>query len=105
VVCHIDHESDNRKQPRTRWHNHVCPLQVFLLGGSWKGGRGGKTGEILSDGVWQLLSGVSATSILTADPQGVYRADNHGWFFGWSNEEGAIRPPLNQRWQCRLPTR
>ena len=23
--------------------------------------------------------------MLTADNQGLFRADNHGWFFGWTN--------------------
>jgi galactose oxidase len=63
-------------------------VQIFLLGGSWSGGRGGKNGELLVGGTWTNLTGVLATSILTADPKGVYRADNHGWFFSWSNGEG-----------------
>ena len=53
---------------------------VFTLGGSWNGGEGGKNGEIwTAAGGWRLLPGVSATPMLTADPQGVYRSDNHMW--------------------------
>ncbi|MDQ1732660.1 MAG: galactose oxidase [Pseudonocardiales bacterium] len=57
--------------------------QVFTLGGSWNGGVGGRNGEIFNpNGTWALLKNVQATSILTTnDPQGVYREDNHGWFF------------------------
>lgn len=54
---------------------------VFTLGGSWSGGQGGKSGEVWSPATntWRLLSGVPATPFLTADPQGVYRSDNHMW--------------------------
>jgi galactose oxidase len=59
--------------------------QVLTLGGSWAGGIGGKNGEIYTanggTGSWQLLPGVLASAILTADPGGVYRADNHPWLF------------------------
>jgi galactose oxidase len=59
--------------------------RVFTLGGSWSGGQGGKDGEVWSAGAgWQLLPGVPVAPMLTADPQGVYRADNHGWFFATS---------------------
>jgi Domain of unknown function (DUF1929)/F5/8 type C domain/Concanavalin A-like lectin/glucanases superfamily/Fibronectin type III domain len=55
--------------------------QVFLLGGSWSGALGGKLGEVWSpSGGWRELTNVPATPIYTADPRGVYRADNHGWF-------------------------
>jgi galactose oxidase len=56
--------------------------QVFTLGGSWSGGRGGKNGEVYTpDGTWRLLPNVTADSMLTADPAGIFRSDNHGWFF------------------------
>jgi galactose oxidase len=54
---------------------------VFTLGGSWSGGRGGKSGEVWTNGTWRLLSGVSATPITGPDPAGVYRGDNHLWLF------------------------
>jgi hypothetical protein len=88
---------DRAATGQSYWLEHTSAVQVFLLGGSWSGLRGGKNGEILSNGAWSLLSGVVADVILTDDPYGVYRADNHGWFFGWSNGEGASRTAL---WLC-----
>jgi galactose oxidase len=59
--------------------------RVFAIGGSWKGGRGGKNGEVWSASTgWRTLPGALVAPMLTADRQGVYRADNHGWLFGWS---------------------
>ena len=58
--------------------------RIFIIGGSWSGGLGGKNGEVLDAAgtSWTLLPGCDATPILTADVQSVYRADNHGWLFG-----------------------
>ncbi|MBF6557702.1 MAG: discoidin domain-containing protein [Acidimicrobiales bacterium] len=65
--------------------------QAFTLGGSWSGPIGGKVGEIWSPtGSWRELPNVPATPIYTADAQGTYRADNHGWFIATS---GGERPP------------
>lgn len=62
--------------------------QVLTLGGSWYDGAGNKNGEIFTPGgttgSWQTLPGVVATNILTADPAGVYRSDNHAWLFAQS---------------------
>jgi galactose oxidase len=59
--------------------------QVLTLGGSWYDSAGDKNGELFTPsgttGSWQELPGVLATNILTADPAGVYRADNHAWLF------------------------
>ena len=59
--------------------------QVLTLGGSWYDGAGDKNGELFTpsgaSGSWQKLPGVLATNILTADPGGVWRADNHVWLF------------------------
>jgi galactose oxidase len=59
--------------------------QVLTLGGSWHDSAGSKDGELFTPnggtGGWQELPGVLASSILTADPAGVYRADNHAWLF------------------------
>jgi galactose oxidase len=59
--------------------------QVLTLGGSWYDSAGNKNGEIFTPsgttGSWQKLPGVLATNILTADPAGVFRADNHAWLF------------------------
>ena len=66
--------------------------RVFTLGGSWYDSAGNKNGEIFtpsgSTGSWAKLTGVPATPILTADPAGIYRADNHAWLFGVSG--GAV---------------
>ena len=60
--------------------------QVFTIGGSWSGGHGGKTGELwTSGGGWTLLTGVPETPVVGADPQGVYRGDNHLWLFASSD--------------------
>ncbi len=59
--------------------------QVFVLGGSWSGAVGGKLGEIWSPTAnWRELPDVPATPIYTADDEGAYRADNHGWFIATS---------------------
>ena len=63
-----------------------------MLGGSWSGGTSDKNAEMFDPAgdKWSLLPGIPATSIYTNDPAGKYRADNHGWFFGWSGGKGAI---------------
>ncbi|KAI4161490.1 MAG: hypothetical protein LQ342_004893 [Letrouitia transgressa] len=59
--------------------------RIFTIGGSWSGGQGNKNGEVYSpsSNSWSLLSGCPVAPMLTADSAGVYRADNHGWLFGW----------------------
>ena len=63
--------------------------QVLTLGGSWYDSAGNKNGEIFTPsgttGSWRKLPGVLATNILTADPAGVFRADNHAWLFAQAN--------------------
>ena len=63
--------------------------QVLTLGGSWYDSAGQKNGEIFTasgtTGSWKELPGVLASKILTADPAGVYRADNHVWMFAQAN--------------------
>ena len=63
----------------------VSTGNTFTIGASWSGGQGGKNGELYtaSSNSWGLLSGTPVAPMLTADAQGVYRADNHGWLFGW----------------------
>ncbi|MBC6446998.1 discoidin domain-containing protein [Actinokineospora xionganensis] len=60
--------------------------EAFIVGGSWSGGEGGKTAEVYSPGrnTWRLLSGVPAEPLATADNKGLFRSDNHGWFFAVS---------------------
>ncbi len=61
--------------------------QAFVLGGSWSGATGGKLGEVFSTSAgWRELTSVPANPIYTADAQGVYRADNHGWFIATSGD-------------------
>ncbi len=57
--------------------------QVFVIGGSYSGGTGDKTGEVYSsaDNTWKLLPGADVAPILTNDLQGIYRADNHAWLW------------------------
>ncbi|MET4093097.1 galactose oxidase-like domain-containing protein, partial [Arthrobacter sp. UYCu712] len=56
--------------------------EVFTIGGSFSGGIGNKNGEIWSAaGGWRTLSNVPVDNILTADPRGGYRSDNHAWLF------------------------
>jgi galactose oxidase len=61
--------------------------RIFTIGGSWSGGEGGKNGEIYNpkSNAWSLLPGCPEAPMLTADSQGIYRADNHGWLFGWKD--------------------
>ncbi|MGW7457320.1 discoidin domain-containing protein [Streptomyces sp. NPDC054797] len=60
--------------------------EAFVLGGSWSGTAGDKTGEVWSPGArtWRRLPGVPASPALTADPAGPYRADNHMWLHATS---------------------
>lgn len=61
--------------------------KIFTIGGSWSGGQGGKNGEYYVPGTntWFKLPGATVAQMLTADNQGVYRADNHAWLFNWKN--------------------
>ena len=59
---------------------------VLTLGGSWAGASGGKHAEIWMPSTgWNLLSGVQVDSMLTSDPVGVYRSDNHMWLIPAGN--------------------
>ncbi|CAH0384391.1 unnamed protein product [Bemisia tabaci] len=59
--------------------------RIFVIGGSWNGGVGNKNGEIYDPNTnrWSLLPGCPVQPMVTADKQGTYRGDNHGWLFGW----------------------
>ncbi|MGY1807681.1 discoidin domain-containing protein [Blastococcus sp. SYSU D00669] len=60
--------------------------RVFTIGGSWFDTAQHKHGEVWTPssttGSWRRLPNVLVDGILTADPAGVYRADNHAWVFG-----------------------
>ncbi|KAF4332042.1 galactose oxidase [Fusarium beomiforme] len=59
--------------------------RVFTIGGSWSGPHGGKNGEIYDPRAktWTYLPKALVAPMLTKDKAGVYKADNHGWLFGW----------------------
>ena len=61
--------------------------EIFTIGGSFSGGQSYKEAEVFSHdtNAWRLMSGCPVQPMLTADAAGIYRADNHGWLFGWSN--------------------
>ncbi|SEB97962.1 discoidin domain-containing protein [Streptomyces sp. TLI_105] len=60
--------------------------EAFVLGGSWSGATGDKSGEVWSPETrtWRKLPGVPAAQAMTADPRGPYRADNHMWLYATS---------------------
>lgn len=62
---------------------------VFVLGGSWNGGEGGKSGETwVGSAGWQENTDVladPAVNDVTNDAAGIYRSDNHMWLFADSN--------------------
>jgi galactose oxidase len=62
--------------------------RVFTLGGSWSEGKeaaGDKDGEVWSPTAGStLLPDAPVGPILTNDPDGRYRADNHPWLFAWT---------------------
>lgn len=75
--------------------------RIFTIGGSWSGGVGGKNGEIYDpkSNSWNVLGGCPVAPMLTADQQGVYRQDNHGWLFGW--KQGSVfqaGPSMAMNW-------
>lgn len=77
--------------------------RTFVIGGSWSGGQGGKNGEVYNPatGAWTRLPRALVGPMLTRDAQGVYRADNHGWLFGW--KDGCVfqaGPSVAMNWYC-----
>jgi galactose oxidase len=64
--------------------------RIFIIGGSWSGGTGGKNGEIYNptSNANSLLPGCPVAPMLTADQAGIYRQDNHGMLFGW--KQGSV---------------
>lgn len=75
--------------------------KVFTIGGAFSGELKGKNGEIYdpSTDTWTGLPGADVTPILTDDPEGVFRADNHAWLVGWKN--GSVfqaGPSKDQHW-------
>jgi galactose oxidase len=74
--------------------------RVFTIGGSWHDAAGHKHGEVWTPnsatGSWRRLDGVRVDGILTNDPAGVYRADNHAWVFGIANGDVFHAGPSRQ---------
>jgi galactose oxidase len=59
---------------------------VLTYGGSWSGGLGGKNGEVWTEnGGWRQVANLADSELLTADAAGIFRSDNHGWFFSVGN--------------------
>lgn len=70
---------------------------VFTIGGSWNGGVGFKDGEVWNAASgWRHLSSVSGDAIVTDDPAGGFRADNHPWLFGVGNRRVFHAGPSKQ---------
>lgn len=61
--------------------------RVFTIGGCWSGGWFDKNGEVYDPRArtWTGLPQALVRPMLTADAQGIFRADNHAWLFGWRN--------------------
>jgi galactose oxidase len=90
----------------SRGYQASCTLsdgRIFTIGGSWSGGQGGKNGEVYNPATntWTLLPSCPVAPMLTNDAQGVYRADNHAWLFGWKNEcLFQAGPSKTMNWYC-----
>ncbi|KAK0117348.1 hypothetical protein ONS96_013179 [Cadophora gregata f. sp. sojae] len=78
--------------------------RTFLIGGSWLANpndRGGKNAEIYDPATnkWTMLPGCPVGPMLTNDNNGIYRSDNHGWLFAWSNATiFQAGPSKNMHW-------
>ncbi|SPO04689.1 related to Galactose oxidase [Cephalotrichum gorgonifer] len=59
--------------------------RTWTIGGSWSGPKGGKNGEIWNGSSWTALPGCEVKPMLTDDVGLVWRSDNHGWLFAWTN--------------------
>lgn len=71
----------NMQIPRGYQSTATCSDgRIFNIGGSWRGGLGGKNGEIYDPtaNTWSLLPGALVSPMETNDKGGVYRSDNHG---------------------------
>ena len=63
--------------------------RVFVIGGSFTGGSNlPKDGEVYDPETrgWTRLPGAKVKPMLTDDFEAAWRADNHGWLFGWKNQ-------------------
>ena len=64
----------------------VSDGRIFTIGGSWSGPEGGKDGEVYDPvgNKWTRLPDCKVAAMLTADKEGVKKADNHAWLFAWT---------------------
>lgn len=76
--------------------------RVFVIGGSWAGGSNvAKDGEVYDPVTqnWTMLEGATVRQMLTEDMEGPWRADNHGWLFGWKDlSVFQAGPSKNMNW-------
>ncbi|KAF4124286.1 galactose oxidase [Geosmithia morbida] len=76
--------------------------RVFVIGGSWAGGSSfDKDGEVYDPATrsWTRLPGAKVEPMYTRDMEGPWRADNHGWLFGWTNQSiFQAGPSLAMNW-------
>ncbi|OQE14690.1 hypothetical protein PENFLA_c036G07699 [Penicillium flavigenum] len=76
--------------------------RVFVIGGSWAGGSNyDKDGEVYDPATksWTMLPGAKVQPMVTRDREGAWRADNHGWLFGWKNQSiFQAGPSKNMNW-------
>lgn len=75
--------------------------RIFTIGGSYSGKRGGKNGEVYDAATneWTYLPDAAVEDMLTADEDGIWRSDNHGWLLGW--KKGSVfqaGPSKAQHW-------
>lgn len=88
----------------SRGYQAQCTLsdgRTFVIGGSWSGGQGNKNGEIYdpNSNSWTGLAGCPVAPMITNDNGGIFRADNHGWLFGW--KDGSVfqaGPSVHMNW-------
>ncbi|KAJ5885600.1 hypothetical protein N7504_011436 [Penicillium tannophilum] len=80
----------------------TCDGHVFIVGGSWNGGYDfDRNGESFNPWKqeWEMLDGASVRAMMTDDQKGSYRADSHGWLFGWKDQSVfQAGPSKNMNW-------
>jgi galactose oxidase len=76
--------------------------RVFVIGGSWAGASNvDKDAEVYDPATrnWTMLPDAKVAPMVTDDLEGVWRADNHGWIFGWKDQSVfQAGPSKNMNW-------
>ena len=97
-----DHWTPARPMVLTRGYESAVTQadgKVFVIGGSWGDQDTVKNGEVWSASTGsRLLSGAPVAPMLTADRQGTYRQDNHGWLFTWGTRIFQAGPSRHMNW-------